>query len=172
MKLFRPPSACRPTTITYRWAMAFNTPKLFKRYAFSEHESGRIISSIAKNTIISQDITPTVYDLLGMTPLDRQGDSAETEDGVESAAQESAATDTGGRPPSSHTMLGTRGSGMKVGSPTPFTRATPAGYRISPTAGNCSSQHRCSQRRPAAEQPIENESLGAVSSRRRQLPLI
>ena len=64
------------------WAMAFNTPyKLFKRYA--SHEGGiadtAIISwpngidahgEVRDNYVNVCDVTPTVYDLLGMTPPD------------------------------------------------------------------------------------------------------
>ena len=62
------------------WAMAFNTPyKLFKRYA--SHEGGiadtAIVSwpdgiaahgEVRDNYVNVCDITPTVYDLLGITP--------------------------------------------------------------------------------------------------------
>ena len=64
------------------WAMAFNTPyKLFKRYA--SHEGGiadtAIISwpngidahgEVRDNYVNVCDVTPTVYDLLGITPPD------------------------------------------------------------------------------------------------------
>ena len=69
------------------WAMAFNTPyKLFKRYA--SHEGGiadtAIISwpkgiaahgEVRDNYVNVCDITPTVYDLLGITPPATSGAS-------------------------------------------------------------------------------------------------
>lgn len=104
------------------WAMAFNTPyKLFKRYA--SHEGG-----IADTAIISWpngidahgevrdhyvnvcDITPTVYDLLGITPPAEVGGIAQKPlDGVSfKAALADPGADTGKRT-QFYTMLGTRG---------------------------------------------------------------
>lgn len=138
------------------WAMAFNTPyKLFKRYA--SHEGGiadpAIISwpngiaahgEIRDNYVNVSDITPTVYDLLGMTPPGTvKGIPQKPMDGVSFiAALADPAADTG-KTTQFYTMLGTRGSGMKVGSPTPFTRPRPPAGRISTlTAGNCSTSQQ------------------------------
>lgn len=104
------------------WAMAFNTPyKLFKRYA--SHEGG-----IADTAIISwpagiaargenrdhyvnvADITPTVYELLGITPPDTVGGVAQRPlEGVSFAA---ALADPAADTPKTtqfYAMLGTRG---------------------------------------------------------------
>lgn len=104
------------------WAMAFNTPyKLFKRYA--SHEGG-----IADTAIISWpkgikahgevldhyvnvcDVTPTVYDLLGVTPPDEvAGIGQKPLDGVSfKAALDDSSADTG-KTTQFYTMLGTRG---------------------------------------------------------------
>ena len=104
------------------WAMAFNTPyKLFKRYA--SHEGG-----IADTAIVSWpngiqahgevrdhyvnvcDVTPTVYDLLGITPPDEVGGIAQKPlDGVSfKAALDDSAAETG-KDTQFYTMLGTRG---------------------------------------------------------------
>ncbi|KLO25671.1 sulfatase-like hydrolase/transferase, partial [Mycobacterium haemophilum] len=104
------------------WAMAFNTPyKLYKRYA--SHEGGiadpAIISwpnGIAargevRDTYVNVcDITPTVYDLLGMTPPDSvRGIPQQPLDGVSfKAALEDPDVDTG-KQTQFYTMLGTRG---------------------------------------------------------------
>jgi Sulfatase len=102
--------------------MAFNTPyKLFKRYA--SHEGG-----IADTAIISWpdgiaahgevrdnytnvcDLTPTVYDLLGITPPETvKGIPQKPLDGVSfKAALEDSRADTG-KDTQFYTMLGTRG---------------------------------------------------------------
>lgn len=104
------------------WAMAFNTPyKLFKRYA--SHEGG-----IADTAIISWpdgiaahgevrdhyinvcDVTPTVYDLLNMTPPEVvKGIAQKPLDGVSfKAALTDPAADTG-KKTQFYAMLGTRG---------------------------------------------------------------
>ncbi|BDX34132.1 arylsulfatase AtsA [Mycobacterium antarcticum] len=104
------------------WAMAFNTPyKLFKRYA--SHEGG-----IADTAIISWpngidahgevrdqyvnvcDVTPTIYDLLGITPPDKVGGIPQKPlDGTSfKAALADSSADTG-KSTQFYTMLGTRG---------------------------------------------------------------
>ncbi|MFV0496112.1 arylsulfatase [Mycobacterium sp.] len=104
------------------WAMAFNTPyKLFKRYA--SHEGGiadpAIVSwpdgiaahgEIRDNYINVADITPTIYDLLGMTPPDTvRGIAQQPLDGVSfKAALQDSGADTG-KTTQFYTMLGTRG---------------------------------------------------------------
>lgn len=104
------------------WAMAFNTPyKLFKRYA--SHEGGiadtAIISwpagirshgELRDNYINVADVTPTVYDLLGITPPDTVGGVPQRPlEGVSfAAALEDSAVDTG-KVTQFYSMLGTRG---------------------------------------------------------------
>jgi len=104
------------------WAMAFNTPyKLYKRYA--SHEGGiadtAIISwpkgisahgEVRDNYVSVCDITPTVYDLLGITPPGTvKGIAQKPLDGVSfKAALGDPAADTGKRT-QFYTMLGTRG---------------------------------------------------------------
>ena len=104
------------------WAMAFNTPyKLFKRYA--SHEGG-----IADTAIISWpngidahgevrdhyvnvcDVTPTIYDLLNITPPEQvRGIAQKPLDGVSfKAALADSSADTG-KTTQFYTMLGTRG---------------------------------------------------------------
>jgi arylsulfatase len=123
------------------WAMAFNTPyKLFKRYA--SHEGG-----IADTAIISWpngiaahgevrdnyanvcDITPTVYDLLGMTPPDTvRGIAQKPLDGVSFKAalvDPAAAT---GKDTQFYTMLGTRGIWRDGWFANTVHAATPSGW--------------------------------------------
>jgi len=104
------------------WAMAFNTPyKLYKRYA--SHEGGiadtAIISwpkgiaahgEVRDNYVSVCDITPTVYDLLGIAPPETvKGIPQKPLDGVSfTAALGDPAADTGKRT-QFYTMLGTRG---------------------------------------------------------------
>ncbi|WP_319445686.1 MULTISPECIES: arylsulfatase [unclassified Mycobacterium] len=104
------------------WAMAFNTPyKLFKRYA--SHEGGiadtAIISwpkgidahgEVRDNYVNVCDVTPTVYDLLGITPPNEvAGIVQKPLDGVSfKAALEDSAADTA-KDTQFYTMLGTRG---------------------------------------------------------------
>ena len=104
------------------WAMAFNTPyKLFKRYA--SHEGGiadtAIISwpngidahgEVRDNYVNVCDVTPTIYDLLGITPPDEVGGIAQKPlDGVSfKAALDDSSADTG-KDTQFYTMLGTRG---------------------------------------------------------------
>ncbi|MGV0851646.1 arylsulfatase [Mycolicibacterium phlei] len=104
------------------WAMAFNTPyKLYKRYA--SHEGGiadpAIISwpagiaahgEVRDQYINVCDVTPTVYDLLGITPPETvRGVPQKPLDGVSfKAALENPKADTG-KKTQFYTMLGTRG---------------------------------------------------------------
>jgi arylsulfatase A-like enzyme len=123
------------------WAMAFNTPyKLYKRYA--SHEGG-----IADTAIISWpngiaahgeirdhyvnvcDITPTVYDLLEMTPPQTvEGIPQKPLDGVSfTAALADPSADTGKRT-QFYTMLGTRGIWHEGWFANTVRAATPAGW--------------------------------------------
>jgi arylsulfatase len=102
--------------------MAFNTPyKLFKRYA--SHEGGiadtAIISwpkgidahgEVRDNYVNVCDVTPTIYDLLGITPPEEVGGIAQKPlDGVSfKAALEDSHAETG-KTTQFYTMLGTRG---------------------------------------------------------------
>jgi arylsulfatase A-like enzyme len=104
------------------WAMAFNTPyKLFKRYA--SHEGGIVDTAIISwpagiaahgenrdNYVNVADITPTVYDLLGIAPPDTVGGVAQRPmEGVSfAAALTDPAADTG-KTTQFYSMLGTRG---------------------------------------------------------------
>ncbi|OBI82323.1 arylsulfatase [Mycobacterium sp. 1245805.9] len=104
------------------WAMAFNTPyKLFKRYA--SHEGGiadpAIISwpagiaargEVRDNYVNVCDITPTVYDLLGLTAPEKvKGIAQKPLDGVSfKAALADPGADTG-KTTQFYMMLGTRG---------------------------------------------------------------
>jgi arylsulfatase A-like enzyme len=123
------------------WAMAFNTPyKLFKRYA--SHEGG-----IADAAIISWpagigahgqvcdtyanvcDITPTVYDLLGISAPDTvRGIPQRPLDGVSlKPALDDSTADTGKRT-QFYTMLGTRGIWHEGWFANTVHAATPAGW--------------------------------------------
>ena len=104
------------------WAMAFNTPyKLFKRYA--SHEGGiadtAIVSwpagikahgAVRDNYVNVADVTPTVYELLGITPPETVGGVAQRPlEGVSfAAALDDPAADTG-KKTQFYSMLGTRG---------------------------------------------------------------
>ncbi|MUL77353.1 arylsulfatase [Mycolicibacterium sp. CBMA 226] len=104
------------------WAMAFNTPyKLFKRYA--SHEGGiadtAIISwpngitahgEVRDNYVNVADITPTVYDLLGIEPpTEVRGVPQRPLEGVSfKAALADSSADTG-KATQFYAMLGTRG---------------------------------------------------------------
>ena len=121
--------------------MAFNTPyKLFKRYA--SHEGGiadtAIISwpngiaahgEVRDNYVNVCDITPTVYDLLGMTPpATVKGIAQKPLDGVSfKAALEDSEADTG-KDTQFYTMLGTRGIWHKGWFANTVHAATPAGW--------------------------------------------
>ena len=123
------------------WAMAFNTPyKLFKRYA--SHEGGiadtAIISwpngiaahgEVRDNYINVCDITPTVYDLLGITPpATVRGIAQKPLEGVSfKVALDDPAAPTG-KETQFYTMLGTRGIWNKGWFANTIHAATPAGW--------------------------------------------
>src|SRR6202047_4954232 len=123
------------------WAMAFNTPyKLYKRYA--SHEGGiadtAIISwpngitahgEVRDNYTNVSDLTPTVYDLLGITPPETvKGIPQKPLDGVSfKAALEDSAADTG-KDTQFYTMLGTRGIWHKGWFANTIHAATPSGW--------------------------------------------
>ena len=123
------------------WAMAFNTPyKLFKRYA--SHEGGiadtAIVSwpngiaahgEVRDNYVNVCDITPTVYDLIGLTPPAEVGGIAQKPlDGVSfKAALDDPSADTG-KDTQFYTMLGTRGIWHKGWFANTVHAATPAGW--------------------------------------------
>ena len=123
------------------WAMAFNTPyKLYKRYA--SHEGGiadtAIISwpngieahgEVRDNYVNVCDITPTVYDLLGITPPAEVGGIAQKPlDGVSfKAALEDSSAATG-KDTQFYTMLGTRGIWHNGWFANTVHAATPAGW--------------------------------------------
>ncbi len=123
------------------WAMAFNTPyKLFKRYA--SHEGGiadaAIISWPAGITAHGQvcdsyvsvcDITPTVYDLLGISAPDTvKGITQRPLDGVSVSAALSDSTAETGKHTQFYTMLGTRGIWHQGWFANTVHAATPAGW--------------------------------------------
>ncbi|MUL64008.1 arylsulfatase [Mycobacterium sp. CBMA 234] len=104
------------------WAMAFNTPyKLFKRYA--SHEGGiadtAIISwpngiaahgEVRDNYVNVSDITPTVYELLGIEPpTEVRGVAQRPLEGVSFKAALDNPTARTGKTTQFYTMLGTRG---------------------------------------------------------------
>ncbi len=104
------------------WAMAFNTPyKLFKRYA--SHEGGiadtAIVSwpagikahgEVRDNYVNVADITPTVYELLGIAPPDTVGGVPQRPlEGVSFAAALDDPTADTGKTTQFYSMLGTRG---------------------------------------------------------------
>ena len=123
------------------WAMAFNTPyKLFKRYA--SHEGGiadpAIISwpngieahgEVRDNYVNVCDITPTIYDLLGIMPPETvKGIPQKPLDGVSfSAALADPAAQTG-KQTQFYTMLGTRGIWHQGWFANTLHAATPAGW--------------------------------------------
>ena len=123
------------------WAMAFNTPyKLYKRYA--SHEGGiadtAIISwpngitahgEVRDNYVNVCDITPTVYDLLGITPPDTvSGVAQKPLDGVSfKAALEDSKANTG-KETQFYTMLGTRGIWHEGWFANTVHAATPSGW--------------------------------------------
>ena len=124
------------------WAMAFNTPyKLYKRYA--SHEGGiadtAIISwpngiaahgEVRDNYVNVCDITPTVYDLLGITPPETvKGIAQKPLDGVSfKAALDDPTADTGKDDPVLHHAGHPRDLASRAGSPTPSMRPRPAGW--------------------------------------------
>lgn len=104
------------------WAMAFNTPyKLYKRYA--SHEGGIADSAIISwpdgidargevrdNYVNVCDITPTVYELLGVTPPDEVGGIAQQPlDGISFAATLKDGNIKSDKRIQYYGMLGTRG---------------------------------------------------------------
>ena len=123
------------------WAMAFNTPyKLYKRYA--SHEGGiadtAIISwpngikahgEVRDNYVNVCDITPTVYDLLGVTPPGEvRGIAQKALDGVSfKAALDDPSADTG-KDTQFYAMLGTRGIWHEGWFANTVHAATPAGW--------------------------------------------
>ena len=123
------------------WAMAFNTPyKLFKRYA--SHEGGiadtAIISwpngiaahgEVRDNYVNVCDITPTVYDLLDITPpVTVNGIPQKPLDGVSiKLALDDPAIPTG-KETQFYAMLGTRGIWHKGWFANTVHAASPAGW--------------------------------------------
>ena len=123
------------------WAMAFNTPyKLYKRYA--SHEGGiadtAIISwpngisahgEVRDNYVNVCDITPTVYDLLGIAPPETvSGVVQKPLDGVSfKAALEDSKASTG-KETQFYTMLGTRGIWHEGWFANTVHAATPSGW--------------------------------------------
>ena len=123
------------------WAMAFNTPyKLYKRYA--SHEGGIADSAIiswpdgiaahgeVRDTYVNVcDITPTVYDLLGVTPPDTvKGIAQKPLDGISfRAALHDPAADTG-KDTQFYAMLGTRGIWHRGWFANTVHAASPAGW--------------------------------------------
>lgn len=123
------------------WAMAFNTPyKLFKRYA--SHEGGLadpcIISwpkglsargEVRDHYVHVSDITPTVYDLLGITPPDAvKGISQKPLEGVSFAAALKDSASRSDKHTQFYSMMGTRGiwhDGWFANTVHPPTSATP-----------------------------------------------
>ncbi len=123
------------------WAMAFNTPyKLYKRYA--SHEGGiadtAIISwpngiaahgEVRDNYVNVSDITPTVYELLGMTPPETvKGIAQKPLDGVSFKAAIEDPNAATGKQTQFYTMLGTRGIWHQGWFANTVHAATPAGW--------------------------------------------
>jgi arylsulfatase A-like enzyme len=123
------------------WAMAFNTPyKLFKRYA--SHEGGIADTAIiswpngidahgeVRDTYVNVcDITPTVYDLLGLVPPDEvRGIAQKPLDGVSFKAALADSTVDTGKDTQFYTMLGTRGIWHQGWFANTVHAATPAGW--------------------------------------------
>jgi hypothetical protein len=123
------------------WAMAFNTPyKLFKRYA--SHEGGiadpAIISwpagiaahgEVRDNYVNVCDITPTVYDLLGIVPpATVNGIPQKPLDGVSFKAALADPQAPTGKMTQFYTMLGTRGIWHDGWFANTVHAATPAGW--------------------------------------------
>ncbi|HZA10281.1 arylsulfatase [Mycobacterium sp.] len=160
------------------WAMAFNAPyKLYKRYA--SHEGGiadpAIISwprgiaphgEVRDNYVNVCDVTPTVYDLLGITaPATVRGVAQKPLDGV---SFKTALTDSSlptGKHTQFYTMLGTRGVWHQGWFANTVHAATPAGwshfdkdrwelYQIEADRSQCHDL--------AAEQPDKLEEMKAL----------
>ncbi|TFV58269.1 arylsulfatase [Mycobacterium sp. PS03-16] len=123
------------------WAMAFNTPyKLFKRYA--SHEGGiadpAIISwpkgiaahgEARDNYVNVADITPTVYDLIGITPpATVRGVPQKPLDGVSFKVTLTEPAAPTGKETQFYTMLGTRGIWHRGWFANTVHAASPAGW--------------------------------------------
>lgn len=123
------------------WAMAFNTPyKLFKRYA--SHEGGiadpAIISwpkgiaargEVRDNYVNVCDVTPTVYDMLGITPpATVRGVPQKPLDGVSFKAALADPDAPTGKETQFYAMLGTRGIWHKGWFANTVHAATPSGW--------------------------------------------
>ncbi|CAN5134796.1 sulfatase-like hydrolase/transferase [soil metagenome] len=123
------------------WAMAFNTPyKLFKRYA--SHEGGiadpAIISwpngisahgEVRDNYINVADVTPTIYDLLGITPpAIVDGFAQKPLDGVSFKAVLGDPETPTGKDTQFYSMLGTRGIWHQGWFANTVHAASPAGW--------------------------------------------
>ncbi|MGU3497310.1 arylsulfatase [Mycobacterium sp. C31M] len=126
------------------WAMAFNTPyKLYKRYA--SHEGGIadpcVISwpaGLAARGLTSDrythvsDVTPTLYDLLGIGAVDTVGGIAQTPlEGTSFAAALHDPSAETGKSTQFYSMLGTRGlwhDGWFANTVHPPTAAGPRGW--------------------------------------------
>ncbi|UXA18939.1 arylsulfatase [Mycobacterium sp. SMC-4] len=123
------------------WAMAFNTPyKLYKRYA--SHEGGIADSAIiswpkgirahgeVRDTYINvADITPTVYDLLDITPpATVRGVAQKPLDGVSFKVALDDPDAPTGKETQFYTMLGTRGIWHKGWFASAVHAASPAGW--------------------------------------------
>ncbi|WP_199253895.1 arylsulfatase [Mycolicibacterium mengxianglii] len=123
------------------WAMAFNTPyKLFKRYA--SHEGGiadpAIVSwpagitahgEVRDNYINVADVTPTIYDLLGITaPATVGGIPQKPLDGTSFASALKDPEMPTGKETQFYTMLGTRGIWHKGWFANTVHAASPAGW--------------------------------------------
>ena len=123
------------------WAMAFNTPyKLYKRYA--SHEGGiadtAIISwpagitahgELRDNYVNVCDITPTVYDLLGITPPETvKAVKQKPLEGVSFTAALNDPNAETGKETQFYTMLGTRGIWHKGWFANTVHAATPSGW--------------------------------------------
>ncbi|MGB3482387.1 MAG: arylsulfatase [Mycobacterium sp.] len=123
------------------WAMAFNSPyKLFKRYA--SHEGGIADPAIiswpngidahgeVRDTYVNvADITPTIYDLLGLTPPALvDGVAQKPLDGVSFAAALKNPDLPTGKETQFYSMLGTRGIWHKGWFAGTVHAATPSGW--------------------------------------------
>lgn len=123
------------------WAMAFNTPyKLYKRYA--SHEGGIADTAIiswpkgiaahgeVRDTYINVcDITPTIYDLLGIAPPEAvKGVAQKPLDGASFTAALQDPNAKTGKDTQFYTMLGTRGIWHQGWFANTVHAATPSGW--------------------------------------------
>ncbi|MEV0338154.1 arylsulfatase [Nocardia sp. NPDC050713] len=123
------------------WAMAFNTPyKLYKRYA--SHEGGiadpaiiswpngiRAHGTVCDSYVNVCDVTPTVYDLLGITPPDTvRGIPQRPLEGVSFAAALHDLSAETAKDTQFYTMLGTRGIWHRGWFANTVHAATPSGW--------------------------------------------